>query len=95
MSGATTGDLIFRVLLPLMLPALLFTWLWTALLTVRDLTVVMFLTTGSNLTVPYIIWSNFVFGGQGGAAILSLLMLIATLPLIFVYAKALDRWNLI
>jgi iron(III) transport system permease protein len=95
MSGATTGDLIFRVLLPLMAPALLFTWLWTALLTIRDLTVVMFLTTGTNLTVPYVIWSNFAFGGQGSAAVLSLLLLGMTLPLIFIYAKALDRWKLI
>jgi iron(III) transport system permease protein len=95
MSGATTGHLIARVLVPLMAPALLFTWLWTALLTSRDLTVVMFLTTGSNLTIPYIIWSNFAFGQQGGAAVLSLLMLAVLLPFIFVYAKALDRWNLI
>ncbi|MGE0748721.1 MAG: ABC transporter permease [Rhodospirillales bacterium] len=95
MSGATTGDLILRVLLPLMAPALLFTWLWTALLTSRDLTVVMFLTTGGNLTLPYIVWSNFAFGQQGAAAVLSLLLLAVTLPLIFVYAKALDRWKLI
>ncbi len=95
MSGASTGDLIFRVLLPLMAPALLFTWLWTALLTIRDLTVVMFLTTGTNLTIPYVIWSNFAFGGQGAAAVLSLLLMVVTLPLIFLYAKALDRWKLI
>lgn len=93
--GATTGVVIARVLLPLMAPALLFTWLWTALLISRDLTVVMFLTTGSNLTIPYIIWSNFAFGQQGGAAVLSLLMLVVLLPLIFVCTKALDRWNLI
>jgi len=95
MSGASTGVLILRVLLPLMAPALLFSWLWTALLTCRDLTVVMFLTTASNLTMPYIIWSNFAFGAPGAAAVLALLMLIVTLPLIFAYAKALDRWNLI
>ncbi len=95
MSGASTGVLIFRIMLPLMAPALLFSWLWTALLTCRDLTVVMFLTTPSNLTMPYIIWSNFAFGAPGAAAVLSLLMLAVTLPLIFIYAKALDRWNLI
>lgn len=95
MSGASTGVLIFRIMLPLMAPALLFAWLWTALLTCRDLTVVMFLTTANNLTMPYIIWSNFAFGAPGAAAVLSLMMLAVTLPLIFLYAKALDRWNLI
>jgi hypothetical protein len=55
----------------------------------------MFLTTPTNLTMPYIIWSNFAFGAPGAAAVLALLMLALTLPLIFVYAKALDRWSLI
>jgi iron(III) transport system permease protein len=95
MSGASTGVLILKILLPLMAPALLFSWLWTALLTCRDLTVVMFLTTASNLTMPYVIWSDFAFGAPGAAAVLALLMLAATLPLIFAYAKALDRRNLI
>jgi iron(III) transport system permease protein len=95
MSGATRGEVITRVLIPLIAPALLFTWLWTALLTCRDLTAIIFLTTGNNLTMPYIIWSNFANGAQGSAALLALLMLVLTVPLIFLYAKALNRWKLI
>ena len=95
MSGASTGVLIGQIMLPLMAPALLFSWLWTALLTCRELTVVMFLTTPTNLTMPYIIWSNFAFGAQGIAAMLALMMLALTLPLIFVYAMVLERWKLI
>ena len=91
--GAPTGQVILRVLLPLMAPALWFTWLWTALLTCRELAVVMFLTNADNLTLPMVVWSHFSGGEQGAAAALSLLLILLMLPLIGLYAATMKRFG--
>jgi iron(III) transport system permease protein len=94
MCGATTGGVIRRVLLPLLAPALLYTWLWTALLTCRELAVLLFLTTAHNLTVPYLIWSNME-GAQGMSAVLALMMIVIMIPFVTLYVLAMDRKKLI
>jgi iron(III) transport system permease protein len=94
MCGATTGGVIRRVLLPLLAPALLYTWLWTALLTCRELAVLLFLTTAHNLTVPYLIWSNME-GAPGMSAVLALMMIVFMIPFVTLYVVAMDRKRLI
>ena len=93
--GASSGQVIVRVLLPLIAPALWFTWLWTALLTCRELSVVMFLTTSDNLTLPMVVWSNFNGGEQGAAAALSLVLIVLMLPLIWLYSATMKRFGVL
>jgi iron(III) transport system permease protein len=94
MCGATTGGVMWRVLLPLLTPALLYTWLWSALLTCRELAVILFLTTSHNLTVPYLIWSN-MDGEPGTSAVLALLMILIMIPFVTLYVIVMDRRKLI
>ena len=85
MSGASTGRLLRRVIVPLLAPTLLYAWLWIALLTFRELTLAVILTTRGNITLPVVVWSMWVNGGLGKAAALTLLLLGAMLPVIALY----------
>ena len=90
MCGAATGGVIWRILRPLVAPTLLHTWLWTALLTCRELAVILFLTTSHNLTLPYLIWTN-MDGNPGTAAVLALLMIGLMVPFVTLYLVGMDR----
>jgi iron(III) transport system permease protein len=85
MSGAGTFGVVWRVLLPLLTPTLLYAWLWIALLTFRELTLAVVLTTRDNITLPFIIWNMWTSGAFGNAAALSFVMLFLMLPLVALY----------
>ncbi len=84
-SGATTGDVIRRIVAPLMAPTLLYAWLWVALLTFRELTLVIVLTTRDNMTLPVVVWSLWLSGGLGTSSALTLILLVMMLPVIALY----------
>lgn len=84
-SGASTLEVFGRVLLPLLTPTLLYAWLWIALLTLRELTLAVFLSTGNNITLPVVIWSLWLGGGLGQASALAMVMLAFMIPAIVVY----------
>ncbi len=84
-SGANTGGILRRIVLPLLAPTLLYAWLWIALLTFRELTLAAFLTTRGNLTLPVVIWSMWQGGTSGPAAALSVLLLLLMTPVIALY----------
>ena len=65
MSGASLAKIFRRVLLPLLAPTLLYAWLWIALLTFRELTLAVILTSSTNTTLPVVIWSLWLGGGLG------------------------------
>jgi iron(III) transport system permease protein len=85
MSGATTWDAFRRVTVPLLAPTLLYAWLWIALLTFRELTLAVILSTSENLTFPVVVWSLWLGGGLGQASALAMVMLLMMTPLIAVY----------
>ncbi|MCW5770152.1 MAG: iron ABC transporter permease [Rhodospirillaceae bacterium] len=93
-SGASPKQVMTHVLAPLMAPALLYTWLWTALLTCREMTAVMFLTTADNITLPYLIWTNLA-GEPGGAAVLALFTMLMMLPFVLLFSIAMNRKGMI
>ena len=84
-SGATTGAVIRRIVAPLMAPTLLYAWMWVALLTFRELTLVIVLTTRDNMTLPVVVWSLWLSGGLGTASALTLILLALMLPVIAIY----------
>jgi iron(III) transport system permease protein len=94
MSGGATGTVMRRVLLPLLTPTLIYAWLWTALLTFRELTLAVLLTTRDNLTLPVVVWSIWQDGGFGKAAAITLLLMALMLPLIALYWWAMRRTGL-
>ncbi|MCC6888049.1 MAG: iron ABC transporter permease [Hyphomicrobiales bacterium] len=85
MSGASTFDAFRRVTIPLLAPTLLYAWLWIALLTFRELTLAVILSTADNLTFPVVVWSLWLGGGLGQASALAMVMLAMMTPLIALY----------
>jgi iron(III) transport system permease protein len=95
MSGATTWDAFRRVSLPLLAPTLLYAWLWIALLTFRELTLAVILSTGDNLTFPVLVWDLWLGGGLGQASALAVVMLLVMTPIIAVYWLIARRQGLV
>ena len=83
--GATLASIFRRVLLPLLAPTLLYAFLWIALLTFRELTLAVFLSTSGNLTLPVLIWSLWLAGGLGQASALAIIMLTLMIPITGLY----------
>jgi iron(III) transport system permease protein len=84
-SGASEWQAFRRVSLPLLRPTLLYAWLWIALLTFRELTLAVILTTSQNITFPMVVWSLWLAGGLGQASATAIVMLVMMTPLIVVY----------
>jgi iron(III) transport system permease protein len=95
MCGGTTWDAFRRVSLPLLAPTLLYAWLWIALLTFRELTLAVILSTGDNLTFPVVVWDLWLGGGLGQASALAVVMLLLMTPMIAVYWLFARRQGLI
>jgi iron(III) transport system permease protein len=83
--GATTGGVLAKIVVPLLAPTLLNAWLWIALLTFRELTLAVLLTTRDNITLPVVIWSLWLGGGLGDAAAVALVMLCLMTPIVAAY----------
>jgi len=84
-AGATPFVTWRRVVLPLLRPALLYAWLWLALLTVRELTLATVLFSPQNITLSVVVWSLWHAGQLAQAAAVTLLMLLVFLPLAALY----------
>jgi iron(III) transport system permease protein len=84
-SGAGLAGVLRHVVVPLLAPTLLYAWLWIALLTFRELSLTVFLSTGDNITLPVVIWSQWAGGGLGQSSALAMVMLIVMVPLVAVY----------
>jgi iron(III) transport system permease protein len=94
MSGVAAGTVVRRVLIPLLTPTLIYAWLWTALLTFRELTLAVLLTTRDNLTLPVVVWSIWQDGGFGKAAAITLMLMAMMVPLIALYWWVMRRTGL-
>jgi len=84
-SGASTGGVFRNILVPLLRPTLFNAWLWIALLTFRELTLAVLLTTRDNITLPVVIWSLWQGGGFGDAAAVAFVMLCLMIPVVGLY----------
>jgi len=94
MSGGAAGTVVRCVLLPLLTPTLIYAWLWTALLTFRELTLAVLLTTRDNLTLPVVVWSIWQDGGFGKSAAITLMLMAMMVPLIALYWWVMRRTGL-
>ena len=90
-SGANTWGVLRRVIAPLLAPTLVSAWLWIALLTFRELTLAVILTTSDNLTLPVIVWSLWSHGSLGEASALAFSTLLMLLPFIVLYWSLMRR----
>jgi iron(III) transport system permease protein len=84
-SGAGTFGTLRAITLPLLAPTLLYAWIWIALLTFRELTLAVILTTTDNITMPVVVWSLWGGGGLGKASALTVILMILIVPLLGLY----------
>jgi iron(III) transport system permease protein len=83
--GATRLAVTRHIMVPLVTPALLVGWLWTALLTSRELTMATFLSSPQNVTLPVVLWSTWSANALGIAAAMGVLLVLCLVPLIALY----------
>jgi iron(III) transport system permease protein len=75
-----------KILLPLLKPALVYAWLWMALLNYRELTMASVLVTSQgNVTLPMIVWGLWLGGSLNQAAAANLVVLAFMLPAVLLY----------
>jgi iron(III) transport system permease protein len=75
-----------KILLPLLKPALVYAWLWMALLCFRELTMASVLVTSqANVTLPMIVWGLWLGGSLNQAAAANLVVLAFMLPPLILY----------
>ena len=84
-AGLGPMGVIRKILAPLLSATILYTWLWSALLTLRELTMAAFLSSRDNQTLPVVIFGLWRDGRfhQGAAAFLAFIAVLA--PLIVLY----------
>ncbi len=82
MSGAGTGAVVRRVLLPLIKPSVIYLVVWTGLLTLQEVSMALFLSGPHNVVLSVSIFQLWVDGNLGPAAagtvVLTVLMAIVT-----------------
>jgi iron(III) transport system permease protein len=93
--GAATGRVLMRVLVPLLAPSLAYAWIWIALLTYRELTLPVVISTSNNLPFSYLVWGFVQASAYGPASAAALLMLGLMLPVLLVYWLAARRAGMI
>lgn len=76
--------IIRKILLPLLVPAIIYTWIWVALLAYRELTIAALLASKDNVLLSTFVWQQWQQNTAHGAA-LSITMILAIVPLIVVY----------
>jgi iron(III) transport system permease protein len=84
-AGASTWQVFRTVIVPILTPALLYAWLWIALLSYRELTLATLLAGEDNATMAVVVWGLWLSGGLGRASALTVLILLLLTPLLALY----------
>ncbi len=83
--GATTSGTMRRVIIPLLAPAMMYAWVWVALLAYRELTLPVVLTTANNQTLSMVVWGLVQTSSFGAASAVALIMVALMVPILVVY----------
>jgi iron(III) transport system permease protein len=86
-SGASTLQVLRRVIVPLLMPSFLYGGLLLALLTFRELTTATMLFSPDNITLSVVVWSLWHSGNIAQASAVTLIMMAILLPLVVLYLK--------
>jgi len=84
-AGASTGGILRAVLIPLLMPAMLYSWIWVALLSFRELTLAVVLSAGENTPLSAVVWSLVQTAQFGQASAVALIMVGLMFPILVLY----------
>lgn len=84
-AGASTWQVFRSVVLPILTPAMMYAWLWIALLSYRELTLATLLAGEDNSTMAVVVFGLWLSGGLGRASALTVIILLLFTPLLAVY----------
>ena len=92
-SGVKRGRAFLSVLLPIVAPALLFSWFWIALLSMRELTIPIMLARPNTDVLSTAIWSLNAAGSTNVASALSVILVGAILVMVLVFQRVAGRYS--
>lgn len=84
-AGLSVARASWKVLMPLLRPALFSVWLWTALLVYRELTAAVFLSSERSITLQAVVWSFWMSSARNQAAAVTLLITGVMVPLMALF----------
>jgi|tagenome__1003787_1003787.scaffolds.fasta_scaffold20955213_2 iron(III) transport system permease protein len=84
--GLSKVAVICRILIPLIAPAIIYSWVWIALLVYRELTAAAVLASKDNVVLSTFIWQQWQQDTGRGAA-MSIVMIVVMVPLIVLYFR--------
>ena len=88
--GVSTFRILVKVIVPLIKPGLIYTWIWTSLSAYRELTMAVFLASPKSQVLSTYIWGQWHGGGLGDAAAIAIMMIAVMSPLVtsfWIYAR--------
>jgi iron(III) transport system permease protein len=88
--GVSTFRILAKVIVPLIKPGLVYTWIWTSLSAYRELTMAVFLASPKSQVLSTYIWGQWHGGGLGDAAAIAIMMIAVMSPLVtsfWIYAR--------
>jgi len=88
--GVSTFRILYKVIVPLIRPGLVYAWIWTSLSAYRELTMAVFLASPKSQVLSTYIWGQWHGGGLGDAAAIAVIMMTVMSPLVtsfWIYAR--------
>ena len=88
--GASSFKILGRIIVPLIKPGLVYTWIWTSLSAYRELTMAVFLSSPKSQVLSTYIWGQWHGGGLGDAAAIAIMMIVVMSPVVtsfWIYAR--------
>ncbi|HEY2987659.1 MAG TPA: iron ABC transporter permease [Candidatus Binatia bacterium] len=88
--GVSILRILWKVIVPLIRPGLVYAWIWTSLSAYRELTMAVFLASPKSQVLSTYIWGEWHGGGLGDAAAIAVIMMAVMSPLVasfWVYAR--------
>ena len=84
-SGSRTWGVFRHVLVPLLTPAMMYAWLWIALLSYRELTMATVLGGPDSHTLSVVVFGLWAVGGMGESSALTVIVVLCLAPLLALY----------
>jgi len=75
-NGASWWTMFSRITIPLLMPSMVGVWLWTALLSLREVSIPLLLSGPRTSVISVVIWDRWQEGGIPQAAVLGVVLLI-------------------